>query len=457
MSEPLEKLGARVARAQDELLQDPSRREAVRERLRSQARPTSRETRSLGWRVWAGGAGVLAAAAATLLILSNRAPDTIHYRVGNAGVSNAIGAPISAAEGRRLAVSFSDDSWFRLAPSARARVDELTPTGAQLRLEQGEATFYVHQREGTRWLVRAGPFLVEVIGTTFGVTWEPEAESFALAVYEGRVQVSGPGIGTRQVGAGDEVEVNLGAGPAPSKPPPEPPTPAAPSAPEATSPAPAPERRTRKPRVPKAGAEAPRQVERTPPAPADPSAVEAPEASPTGTPETEDATPVVEAPAAEAPPTPEEDPPWKDLVERGEYVELLSTSSPTQVRQAIERISQRDLVALAAAARRTSDPRTTEIYLAIRSRFPQTDAAAQAAFMLARIEFHDGSFEDAAGWLETYLQERPKGRFAREASGRLIEAYGKAGDQTRAKAAAQRYLDRYPDGPHAGLARSVAP
>ncbi|MEM9728669.1 MAG: FecR family protein [Myxococcota bacterium] len=456
MSEPLEKLGARVARAQDEQLQDPSRREAVRARLRSQARPTSRETRSLGWRVWAGGAGVLAAAAATLLVLSNRAPDTIHYRVGNAGVSNAIGAPISAAEGRRLAVSFSDDSWFRLAPGARARVNELTPTGAQLRLEQGEATFYVHQREGTRWSVRAGPFLVEVIGTTFGVTWEPEAESFALAVYEGRVQVSGPGIGTRQVGAGDEVEVNLGAGPAP----PEPPTPAAPSAPsapEATSPAPAPERRTRKRRVPKAGAEAPRRVERTPPAPADPSAVEAPEASPTGTSETEDATPVVEAPAAEAPPTPEEDPPWKDLVERGEYVELLSTLSPTQVRQAIERISQRDLVALAAAARRTSDPRTTEIYLAIRSRFPQTDAAAQAAFMLARIEFHDGSFEDAASWLETYLQERPKGRFAREASGRLIEAYGKAGDQARAKAAAQRYLDRYPDGPHAGLARSVAP
>lgn len=457
MSEELEELGANIARAQDELLQDPSRRAAVRERLRSEAPPTSRDSTSSRWRVLAGSAGVVAAAAATLLVFWNRAPDAIHYWVGNTGVSNAINVPISATEGRTLAISFSDDSWVRLAPSARARVNELTLAGAQLSLEQGEATFYVRRREGTNWSVRAGPFLVEVIGTTFGVSWEPEKESFALSVYEGQVQVSGPGIGTRQVGTGDEVEVNLQAAPSPATSQ-GPRGPTKPSPAEVVTPpsAPLPRKRARRPQVDPSRAEAVGQAERTLPEPPELPAVEAPEASPPRPSKTEDVPPVAEAPAAEAP-VPKEHPPWKDLIDRGNYVEVLSTLSPAQVRQAIERISQRDLVELAAAARRTSDPRSTEIYLAIRTRFPETDAAAQAAFMLARIEFHDGSFEDAARWLETYLRERPKGRFAREASGRLIEAYRKAGDETRARAAAQRYLARYPDGPHADLARSVAP
>jgi outer membrane protein assembly factor BamD (BamD/ComL family) len=142
-------------------------------------------------------------------------------------------------------------------------------------------------------------------------------------------------------------------------------------------------------------------------------------------------------------------------MERGAYSEVLSDLSPGQVQQAIERCPQSDLVKLAAAARRNEDPRTTQIYRMIRTRFPQTDAAAQAAFMLARVEFHDGSYQEAAMWLETYSAERPKGRFAREAAGRLIEAYRASGDEEAAKAAAQRYLARHPDGPHADLAREV--
>jgi transmembrane sensor len=116
---------------------------------------------------------------------------------------------------------------------------------------------------------------------------------------------------------------------------------------------------------------------------------------------------------------------------------------------------ERDVVNIAAAARRTGDARTRYMYSVVRARFAGTDGAANAAFMIARMEFHANAPHAAAGWLEIYLRERPDGRFAREAAGRLVEAYVQSEDSPKAKAAAERYLARYPDGPHAALARSV--
>ena len=61
----------------------------------------------------------------------------------------------------------------------------------------------------------------------------------------------------------------------------------------------------------------------------------------------------------------------------------------------------------------------------------------------------------AADWFSTYLREQPSGALAREALGRLIEAYQAAGDRVSARATAERYLKSYPDGPHATLARQA--
>jgi hypothetical protein len=62
---------------------------------------------------------------------------------------------------------------------------------------------------------------------------------------------------------------------------------------------------------------------------------------------------------------------------------------------------------------------------------------------------------EAAAWFETYLREEPQGLLAREASGRLIESYRGAGNLGAAHGAASRYLARYPDGPHAAIARQA--
>jgi outer membrane protein assembly factor BamD (BamD/ComL family) len=61
----------------------------------------------------------------------------------------------------------------------------------------------------------------------------------------------------------------------------------------------------------------------------------------------------------------------------------------------------------------------------------------------------------AVKWFSAYLSEEPGGAWAREASGRLIEAYQASGDPGAAREAAKRYLGRYPDGPHAEFAKRV--
>jgi TolA-binding protein len=94
--------------------------------------------------------------------------------------------------------------------------------------------------------------------------------------------------------------------------------------------------------------------------------------------------------------------------------------------------------------------------LELRKRFPSDPRAGAAAFLLGKISFdqtHD--YAAAARWFSSSLREQPSGSLAREASGRLIEALTRSGDSAGARRAAQDYLSRYPDGPHANLARSL--
>ncbi len=85
--------------------------------------------------------------------------------------------------------------------------------------------------------------------------------------------------------------------------------------------------------------------------------------------------------------------------------------------------------------------------------------AATAAFRLGQLTF-DGahSFAEARRWFLTYLAERPGGALGAEALGRTMEAEQRLGDLAASRATAAKYLERYPRGGHAALARSlVAP
>ena len=57
--------------------------------------------------------------------------------------------------------------------------------------------------------------------------------------------------------------------------------------------------------------------------------------------------------------------------------------------------------------------------------------------------------------IRRYLDETPRGPLAREALGRLMEAQSLAEDSVAAVSSAARYLETYPGGPHALLAKRL--
>lgn len=482
MSKRLEELGAEVARVQDDALRDGVRRAAVRQRLLTEELEAPRDD-APRWApviAWAGAIAVIALGAVALW------PDVaepVAYRVEGGEESRLVEREIEAPSDQPLSIAFTDGSAVRLDPSARAHVSQLTTDGAALTLDRGEATVSVRHRSATQWSVAAGPFVVRVTGTRFRVGWKPEQQVFDLRVFEGEVRVRGPSRLERTLRDGQEMRETLTPLPLPEPPPPiEEPTPdiapkpqraiEAPrrefteptqTRPVPSRPAPAREPSAAAPssyRPPAAPLELdlPAKETSTPSATTDAKSESVarsetlPPAERTAkTNEGQPAEPAPEASAAAARPMPT----WKKLVDQGKHAELLTELSRSEVEQALWQAAPTELIDLGAAARQLRDARAGYIYSVVRSRFPSTDAAADAAFVLGRMQFHAGAYRGSATWFETYLRERPEGRFAREAAGRLVEAYHRSEDEDRAREAAREYLRRYPDGPHSALARTV--
>jgi TolA-binding protein len=116
-----------------------------------------------------------------------------------------------------------------------------------------------------------------------------------------------------------------------------------------------------------------------------------------------------------------------------------------------------ELLALADAARLSDQtPRAVEALLALRQRFPGSTSAATGAFSLGRLAFEKrGAYAEAARWFARYLDEQPNGPLMGDAVGRLMEARHRAGDRPAARRDAERYLQRFPEGPYAGTARAI--
>ena len=123
-------------------------------------------------------------------------------------------------------------------------------------------------------------------------------------------------------------------------------------------------------------------------------------------------------------------------------------------------ISAKDLLARAQKARadrRTDDARAALTEL--RSRFPNSDAAEQATFLLGRVE-HElaGNRARATEWFSRYVSEYPSGRFVASARGRILKDLETHGSQSEVAAAAREYVEHHPDGPYRDLAdRVLAP
>lgn len=152
-------------------------------------------------------------------------------------------------------------------------------------------------------------------------------------------------------------------------------------------------------------------------------------------------------------------PTWGAALRAGDTELALERLRGQGIEVGLSRADARSLRRLADAARASRDLEITVAALrALRTRFPRSSHAQRATFDLGRA-YADlgGKHRAAALWYRTYLSESPDGSLAREAQGRLLVSLDRLADTTGLRREAERYLQRYPDGPHAGFARSRLP
>jgi hypothetical protein len=315
------------------------------------------------------------------------------------------GSWLETAAGQELPVRFSDGTTLLLASGTRARVAGTDRTGARVQLTQGAASLSVVHTGKARWQVQAGPFDVLVTGTRFDISWDEPSGVFSLVMHDGSVELRQPNAPSRRVIAGQVVRLSV------------PPL------------APVPD---------------PDLVRSTSPAVSTPSASAAPPA-PSGR---------TLAPRTTASVAPAVAPGFRELAAEGKFHEALAEAERVGFDGLVETGKVTDLMLLGDVARYGGRiARASQAYRAVRARYGGGEEAARAAYFLGLMAFPGAA---SVEHFEAYLRERPGGGLAAEAMGRLLEVHHRRHNDPAARAAADRYLATFPDGPHAGLARSIA-
>lgn len=382
----------------------------------------------LGWVFAFALGGVVVGLAAYRLAPSMPAP--LHYTVqgSNAGATTGPSAAITGASELPTRVLFSDQSHIELEPMARMSVDALDAHGARVTLLDGAIDVSVRPRARTAWTFVAGPFQVHVKGTAFHLAYVAEARRMSLRMRTGLVEVSGARGRSVEVSAGQSLDLVA--------------EPEASTTTESTPP-------TKATTTPQA-AEGPRE----------------PTEMPVGTGKGPDLPArTLEGHRLRAPlrakderpvtvqPTPSS---WARLITDGRFADVIADAEKRGIDTVVATSSAPELSSLADAARYTKRPGLArQVLLAMRSRFADSEAARDASFFLGRLgEATAGQPDAALAWYETYLREAPRGLYASEALGREMTLLAPRA-RARAKGLAKQYLERFPHGSQAELARSL--
>jgi ferric-dicitrate binding protein FerR (iron transport regulator) len=365
---------------------------------------------------WAWGAATALVLGGALFVVFGGAP-ALSYRVTGAEVD---GGYLQLAETVVPAdVSFSDGSHIRAQPATRMRIAAVGARGARLVLERGRLDVDVSHRPRAGWTIEAGPYSVAITGTAFSVRWENDELSVVMA--RGSVMVRGPSapagvavLGGQQLTARPRDHLWSVVD------------------------------RTVVPRtvVPPAG-KTPTIVSPLVETDADtrgevPTAPEAPEE------------PVSLSPRAASGHA------WSRRIAAGEYALVLHEAEDRGLNTVLGGGSLVDIAALADAARYLHRGDIARRALLVeRSRFPRSQEAGAAGFLLARLVEEDGDTTAAVEGYGRYLRESPGGPFAQEALGRELALLWKRGEREAARPLAEKYRQRFPQGPYAPIAQDI--
>ena len=367
------------------------------------------------WR-YAAGAAALAAAAILLFIIW---PSTsgLQYTVAGGSVE---GGYVTPTVDGAATVSFSDDSQLIVQHGSRARIAQVVENGARIVLEQGVVHLRVTPREGADWSVQAGPYTVLVTGTEFDVRWQPNEGRLEVAMQHGSVRVSGSlakdGVavkaGERLIAERGELLIRRGQG-------------SGVRGQGATEPG-----------VRESGVRGQGSGVREP----------QPEPDVSAEPKSGSRSESAATPAKKS---------WATRVAEGDFKGVVRDAEALGIGSVAETAPLGDLIALADAARYAGrSDIARQCLLAQRARFAGSAAATAAAFLLGRMADAGGQTARAIQLYDAYLAEGG-GAFAAEALGRKMAALDRSGSRDAARAVAQQYVGRYPNGGYAKLARAL--
>jgi len=327
------------------------------------------------------------------------------------------GPVVAVAATAPTEVAFSEGTRMQLEPRSHGRVLGLDRRGGRVALDDGKARVDVHHRANARWVFQAGPFEVRVHGTSFALGWNPSTAHFDLQMHTGVVSVVGPISDEEMVlRAGESLSVTLDRHEtAAARPTASASKPLAHLAPSDSPPPPAPEP---EPVLP----EKPVRHEAT----------------------ASSSAPSRARPAAQ----------WRAELAAGHAGAVVADAERLGTGRALEAAGSEDLAALADAARYVgNDELARRALLAQRRRFARSSRAAQAAFLLGRLEDESApGAERALAWYDLYLDEAPTGAYAAEALGRKMMVLERGQRHDEAVAIAADYLRRFPRGSYAHAA-----
>ncbi len=340
-------------------------------------------------------------------VRSNGPAADLSYRVDD--LSPPSGGYVLAPPTAESLLAFSDGSKVRMAARSRGRVVQVTDRGARFSLEEGKAAVDIVPRPRAQWLFEAGPFLVTVRGTSFTVAWNPVDAVFDVRLENGAITVASPVAGPEiQLRVGQTLRVSLR---------------------DQTS-----------------------TIGTT--ATGDVSSVAGP--------------PPIVASASLAPPPATAPAPlpdsgrwshrgWTVAVEENRSADVVADADRRGLATVLERADSEDLWALANAARYAGRYSLAgSALLAQRKRFPASDRARDAAFLLGRLHDDDRNGpDDALGWYDRYLVEARDGIHVSDALGRKMTLLERWNRHAESLTIAEQYLQKFPGGFYGNAARAL--
>jgi hypothetical protein len=400
---------------------------AIRSKMADRRRP-----RVLAWSLAAAGAVAACAVVSGVGLRHRWHADALSFQVE--GGALGAGGSVEAAGSSRAVVRFSDGSEVALGAGARAHVHTVDEHGANVTLDEGQAHVYVVHAPSTHWSFDAGPFVVHVTGTAFGLSWAAADDRLDVRLENGSVAVSGPVFETPvALRAGQWLTVRSR------------------------------EVLIRDLAAPEDNAKGSlSDLGRPPPAPAEPVALaDEPKAEVV---EVEPSAPATAGAHRRAPRGRASSAAlahghgWTAALADGKFAAIVDEADGLGLESVYAGSGADDLAALADAARYTRHYDVARgALLAQRQRFPASERARIAAFSLGRLSEAQREDRTALTWFETYLQEAPEGTYASEALGRKMLLVEQLDGSEAARSLAAAYLHRFPSGTYAKAAHAIAP